>query len=377
MGFFAVARDPTDHTFEVSQCHLNLWSLAGLFGRRVFLLDIGLRIKAGGDGDVSRFQLAIPFGIDEKGYEDLYEYFIQLRIAELIFGRPVTVSASRIRIEYFINGKTSFDEINVTPISRAEIDKKLSGKDSSFWTVNLTKPITSGSESYIRIRFKVRSVGRVWVWKRSFFAKNGALVDLRIADIRGTQQKSEWKGIQDRIIAIKKLNLFLIASNSFQIRSASPELHYMRLFEGRVWEPYLGRAVDLFRTEKLVIYEWRNNSTISTTDPFRAFIDLGREFGTTSLGNHFRTGFVVLIFLLIGYYLVLYLESLPDPFQVAWNTTLNLLKTIGLLPLTLFGIILFLGWVFKLYKILSKGITTLRAGFYRLEEYIFKLRMTK
>jgi hypothetical protein len=151
MGFFAVARDPTDNTFEVLQCHLNLWSLGGLFGRRVFLLDIGLRIKAGGDGDVSRFQLAIPFGIDEKGYEDLYEYFIQLRIAELIFGRPVTVSASRLRIEYFTNGKTSFDEINVTPISRADIDKKLSGKDSSFWTVNLTKPITSGLESYIRI----------------------------------------------------------------------------------------------------------------------------------------------------------------------------------------------------------------------------------
>jgi hypothetical protein len=149
------------------------------------------------------------------------------------------------------------------------------------------------------------------------------------------------------------------------------------LFEGRVWEPYLGRAVDFLRTEKLIIYEWRSNNSVSPTDPFRAFLDLGREFGIIPLGNHFRTGVVVLIFLLAGYYLGLCLESFPDSFQVAWNATLNFLKRVGLPQITLFGILLILGWVFKLYRILSKGIRNVRAGFYRLEEYVFKLRMTK
>jgi len=95
MGFFAVLKDSSDNPFEVIQCHLNLWSLAGLLGRRTFFWDVGLWLKAD-KGTVTSFQLALPFGTERTQMKDLHDHVLNQSIAQLIFGKPVNIQPSAI-----------------------------------------------------------------------------------------------------------------------------------------------------------------------------------------------------------------------------------------------------------------------------------------
>ena len=294
MGFFAVLADDSDKRFKVKECHLNLWSLGG-FGRRVFYWDVGLRLEAD-QGKLSKFQLVIPFGTEGAGIQDLGDCLLDQNVAHLIFGKPVKIQDSNI--DY---GQGPLSVGNV-PRTDARLVKERSDKDVSFWSLSVSPPIESGKQAYLRVRFEIRNLGRAWKWKRSCLAKVWALVDLRVADVRQAISIPDCKAFEPLIMPIERLNLFLIAPASLQLRVTSPPFHYMRLLEGSVWEPYLGRRTDLMRSQKLVIYEWRGEK-VEAANPFRAFIDLSREFGPTPLKYYVLTVTLVLLALLIAYYL--------------------------------------------------------------------------
>src|SRR2546421_9848880 len=102
MSFFAIVRTDPTNDFEVIECHLNLWSLAGLFRRRRFCLDIGLRLKAG-QNQVSNIDIAIPLGIygkEARGLEDLHSLLLDSNINQLIFGRQVELVGATSKLKY-------------------------------------------------------------------------------------------------------------------------------------------------------------------------------------------------------------------------------------------------------------------------------------
>jgi hypothetical protein len=105
---------------------------------------------------------------------------------------------------------------------------------------------------------------------------------LRIAEVREAVGLSKWDGLIERIVPIETLNLFVVAPSTLQAAAISPAPRYIRVLEGNAWAPYIGRAPDLFRSGKLIVYYWRHKSedegkrAIDPDNPFRAFIDLNR-----------------------------------------------------------------------------------------------------
>jgi hypothetical protein len=355
MGYFAIVRVPKDPTgFEVVACHLNVWSLSASFKRRVFFWDVGIRLRAG-EKEITNLSLALPVRVHDKeanGIEDLHDLIVNPKAAELIFNRPVTVNGSIITYpsSTVVDGKTVATETQLKAsriiIGETKLDENLSGRDFSFWTISLASPVKRGEpDTYIRIRFLVRDVGRIWTWKKSSFVKNGALVDIRVSDIRGSfVEKVDWSTFQDRIIPIPQLSLFVIAPSWLQLRAVSPDYHYLRLFEGRVWEKYLRRRVDLKRREKLIIYQWRNSKPVDTNNSFHIMCDLSKESGLLSIRNHLLTAVLVLFLLLLTNLLVLsypsYVNYVEPP--IGWIqdkvTNIAVASVLGSLVLVLWAL---------------------------------------
>lgn len=302
MSYFAIVRAAPADDFSVIECHLNVWSLAGLFKRRMFCLDVGLRLRAG-KTEVFSIDIAVPmgtYGKEAHGLRDLHSQLLDTNIDKLIFGRNVEVVGDRPRLKYESStlGPTELELIKLD-VPNCKRNEEYSGHAFSYWSIHFTSPLRNDPDSYLRMRFKVQNLGRTWIWKKSGLAKNGALMDLRITDLRESYDDTGWTPSADMLVPIESLNLFAIVPSSLQLRAVSPPYYYMRLFEGRVWEKYLNRAVDRRRKEKLVIYQWRSpkDESISPANPFHAFIDLSEEFGLIRLGNHFRTALVILLFI--------------------------------------------------------------------------------
>ncbi|MBI2987638.1 MAG: hypothetical protein HYY45_12810 [Deltaproteobacteria bacterium] len=361
MGYFAVLHDPADGPFEVAQCHLNLWCLPGLFGHHVFLWDVGLRVKAGQDKGMSKIQMALPFGTEKEGIEDLHDLLFEQRITQLIFARPVKVDGSTI--DYGL-GPTNVVRV---PKNETSFEKDLSGANYSFWKLNLSPHLEMGEEAYMRIRFKVRNPGRTWIWKHSGIAKYGAVVDLRIADVRETVTMPDWNAFENRILKIQKLNVFVSAPAPLQLRVTNPPLHYVRLLEGRAWEPYIGRAVDLLRLSKLVIYQWRNceDDPVDHNAPFRIFIDLSKEFPPIRIGDLLLTAVLLFLSILIGFYLAPHLPTINKKMLDLWSKFQILVG-----GLTLLG---FLALVFRNYRYIRPLLDSVRKIFLKIEDLIYKI----
>lgn len=303
MAYFAVVRDAYDDDFNVVACHVNLWALSASLKRRIFWCDVGLRLR-GGAREISKLSLALPFRTEDNGVEDLSDVILEQKVAELVFGKPVRIDGSTINYSSAgAGGQDVTTSLNVLSIIRGEteINQSLSGDDFCYWTLKFARPLRhNGLDSYLRVRFHVRNADRIWSWKRTCMLKNGALVDLRVTDVRGSFVAArDWNTFRERIVTIPQLNMFVIAPSWLQPRAASPEYHYMRLFEGRVWEPYLRRLVDLKRKEKLTVFQWRNDKAkaIDSNNSYHVMLDLSDEFGVFDLKNHLIAGIVLVIFL--------------------------------------------------------------------------------
>lgn len=283
MGTFGIEADPP---IRIDDCHINLWSLPGLL-RREFLWDVGLRISLPDtDSQVSELHFLLPFGSDPSTKPvDLTADLEHEEVARLIFGRPVSVGQGRI--DY---GK---GPLVLTPIdpTGSELDSKRSGRWYSRWVVQLQKPIAPGTVVYLRFRFKVRGLGRLWRWKRYLGVRSGALVDIRFSDFRETTLVKAWKRYETVLAPIENLYVFAIIPTRFVPSSASPEPHYVRFLEGRSWNGYTKRKAGRLGRAKLTILEWRRlpprspnpepDSTkpvgTSVMDPLRILLDLRRE----------------------------------------------------------------------------------------------------
>jgi len=173
--------------------------------------------------------------------------------------------------------------------------------------------------------------------------------------------------LESLILPIKELNLFLIAPGSLQFRAVSPPLHYMRLLEGRVWEPYLGRAADFWRTGKLVICEWRNKDSVSPMAPFRAFVDLSREFGLMPLSNYVVSLILVALAILFAYYF--------EPSVLATSEQVMALFSEYLYQLSLASVIVIFGYLLRYFGPVKNLLNRTRELFLKLEQWIYRARM--
>jgi len=377
MGSFAIIQESKE-SLQIHNCQLNLWSLSGLFGRRIFLWDVGLVLEASEDGEdkkVSKIGLLLPFRTESDAFKDLSKEILDPSTAQLLFGKSINITQATKTIEYAATSNKP--PLRIVPIMNASLDvefekdKHLRRANLSLWILKFAAKITNGQRSYIRVRFRMQTLGRTWTWMQG---RKGALVDIRVADIREivipTDGGARLEAYAERFVPISSLRAFVIVPGYLQFRATSPELHYMRLFEGRVWEKYLGeRAVNLSRSEKLMIYQWRQDSLIDTkankTDPFRAFLVLTTDSRFLSIVNHL----VIAILVLVGIVLVLHPELAINGYRSVADFTNRFRYAIG--GVTALGV---LTWFLKNFEPLRKGFRRSRKFFRDFEDWIFRLR---
>jgi hypothetical protein len=257
MSFFAVldADDPEKRSeFGVERVHLNLWCLAGLWpGRRTFLFDVGLRIRAL-EVDVSEISVAVPFEV--KKPEDLSRYVLNADIASLIFDEKIH-SVVEKTLTY---GPGEGEKLHVIAanVAKAEMSSNTS-PGFGLCTLPLAVTIKAGDVGYVRIRFPVLDTGRTWTWTKTGLRRTGATLDFRISDHRSAAKTDASDTVPERIRPIDSVAAFVMAPAWLHGRTIHPEPRYIRLLENGAWVDYLGgRALELGRKARIVVYYWRN-----------------------------------------------------------------------------------------------------------------------
>jgi hypothetical protein len=287
MSYFALVKPTDGKSFEVRHCHINLWSLPGVLGRKIYF-DVGVHFVAL-ENNVKKFDVALPLVADS-----LIDISTPLRdrvTSQLIF----RTESSQGRISFGAAKDVEISQVN-------EEDCKAGTKkesDRSLWHVSIPE-VLQGDQRYFRIRFPVQHCGRMWNKKRHMLLNYGALLDFRVADTREAPGDPEWDSVRDRIVPIQDLYVFVIAPLTLQMQSASPPLYTSRILEGDSWETYLNRKT---RGERMVIYQWNKNYPATTpprpeidvSNPYRVFLDLSREVISVSVPAAIQSTVVTIV----------------------------------------------------------------------------------
>lgn len=287
MGFFAISSRESNTSFEIEACHLTFWVLPRHFMWRFerthnYAFDIGLRIKP--SGPLRRFKVALPFDSEGARIRDLSAFVLDPNFAPLIFGRPTNIVDGRIQYEAGNLGQGNVGDRVAAICEQTSSAMHESDFRFSVWTIELTDPINPNEMTYVRFRIQPRTAGALWTDKGWGFAKKGIIVDLRIADIRESILLNFGRQEANYLVPLKRLFLFLGLPSSYVPNHYSPPLHYSRLLESQVWKNYLDGRYR--RDAQISIHQWRSRDAgmaapepIDKERPYRAYMDLTREFG--------------------------------------------------------------------------------------------------
>lgn len=267
MGFFAVVHPhPHKKHFEVERCHLNLFALRRWTGNYTYLWDIGILFKEEAEAPTEvDVQLALPFGTAGDSFEDLSPKMRDQSLATQVFGERVAVNENEITVPSYGD---SFVLAAVSP-DQAKPLEKLCDPRRSLWEIKIS--LVPKKRTYVRVRFKVVVPSQLWQWQPNSFIRDGALIDLRVADVRGAAT-NDWLALSERIAPIPYLNAFVVVPVYLRLLVAFPIVKYARLIEPSVWQRYL----DWHVSDRFVIYHWKyhEKSGISQERPFHAYLDL-------------------------------------------------------------------------------------------------------
>ena len=282
MGFFAVSSLGIETAFTIEACHISLWVLPKpwyqLFGNN-FCFDVGLRFRS--ESPLRPIRIVLPFDFRQSQVSDLSAIVLDQDFSPLIFGKPVQVADNHITYDAPKEGEDKISD-KVIPISTdnsSAEEASSAGTGFSIWTIELAEPTKSSEWTYIRFRSQqfVASLGleRLGARKTRSRSRLSNFRHSRIASLGHGKSESE------HLVPIKQLFLFLVAPSYFVPSHFSPNLHYSRLLEPKVWEKYLSGFESHTDGAKFSIHQWRHTKEpeISVDYPFRAYMDLSREFG--------------------------------------------------------------------------------------------------
>jgi len=284
MGFFAISSLNSQTAFKVEACHISLWVLPKpwyqLFGH-AFFFDIGLRLKS--EQPLRRIRIVLPFDSVQSRLSDLSSIVLDQDFSPLIFGKPVSVQGDHISYDAPLDSEGSINDrvVAISEDTSSPEQGSAADKGLSIWTIELVEPTQINEWTYVRFRITAKNPWRIWSSKGWGLAKRGAVVDLRVCDIRESLLLGHGNSESAHLVSIKHLFLFLVVPSYFVPNHFSPTLHYSRLLEPKVWEKYLGGFSSHTDGAKFSIHQWRSSekAEINVDHPFRAYMDLSREFG--------------------------------------------------------------------------------------------------
>jgi hypothetical protein len=365
VGFFGVAAiGDSEAPAAIRHCHLNLWTLGGLFGYRVCYLDVGLHLVAGAQ-PLQQFRLGLPVCTPEapdQAIDSLKGRVENPTVASLIFARKDAVEGGSVLIG---DERVELVDIDRTQCSLAATPRT---KDFSLWTVGLVTPLQPNQSGYLRIRFHIQGSGRLWLWGRSLLARNRAIVDLRVSDEREARTVPDGSEFISKLLPLDELNAFVIAPAAFAPAVTTPEAEYVRALEGQIWEKYLGRRTDLRRDQKFLIHHWRVTSPTTADHPFRAFLLLERR-------RSLLPSWSDLMPVLLAFALALALLDVEFR-RLDWVGSVLHFLTAGIhLPITAVAIVAFIGVMVKAWNKLRDLSARMRRTARRIDQSLYSMKI--
>jgi hypothetical protein len=382
MGFVALVSPDDEADFDVLQCHVNLWCLTH-YWRRQFVCDVGARLRVH-SGKLNSIRIVTPFAVDGDPI-DLREKLEVQGLRELVFGEPLVYEsdAGEDPVLTLSSGKMRLVRVNgsgATATSIASVDLltnlQRSRRAPLLWSLPFAHPLDKlDVDHYFRLRFLLGSTNEVWGWKRAAWGRDGALVDLRVLDVRETTSLPGYE-LESAIKPIAELNTFVIAPSHLQLQARSPELRHARLLESEQWDEYLDRPATHPR-RKSIVYYWRqlpeddklddhhkslkrevegdlhipdDQFAVTDTDPFRAFLDLNRHPGLAPWGDHLRTLVLVILALFVARDLLKLTNEIDLP-SIPFSNILSILgltSVVAVVGAYLFVRKRFLDWVSRM-----------------------------
>lgn len=291
MGFFGVLKPLmgeqqnviSSEQFEVQRLDINLWILPTLFGGTTLLCDVGIRINS--ITDVSCFDVSLPFRLATNQIIDLKDVISDQSTASLVFGTDIRDDPDSDY--YILKGLTG------RPLG-SPVSKTLT-------VVRVTPQIAMapGELGYFRFRTEIGSAARLMAWRRSMLGRTQSiLIDVRVSDLREAAFVPNTLQAEQRMQDIMTLNCLVIASAKLRSIRFNPELRYVRILEGSLWERYMSRALDLTRREKYVVYFWRSQQAVRPGNEFRGFLELANARDYVSVA--WLTAWVIILVLLVA-----------------------------------------------------------------------------
>lgn len=324
MGFFALLSEPDSGAYGVTACHVNVWSLSGLFGHRPMLFDLGVRFTA--TEKVTGIHVAVP--VRAGPVKDLSPMLKDVGSATLIFGKTFTgASASELTL-----GSDTLQIVEVDE-KKVKVDAEASDGELSCVSVPFTTPVHAGTEGYARLRFVADGVGDMWRWKRILMRRNGVVVDFRSPDPREGTSATNHSKLAQKAIPLKNLDVFFMLSDRFQLQVAEPKLQYIRTLEDRKWSNYLRRAPSSrLSRHRVLVYRWRVEEA-SSTSVFRGFMELNRHPSFRPTSDHLiQAALIVVAVLALLHPLGLrhdLVTASRDTLRSVWKICLIVVATLG------------------------------------------------
>lgn len=264
--------------------HFNLWvlpkTIRGVlsdalcfrdFGFYRYFSDVGLRLEVRGAA-VSEIELHLPAStyVAQSAF-DLEAVVLDEDTNDLVFGRKV--QSNNNAISYTRRGIEIRDTVH-------GISTLCATDSPNRFRIVLKSAITSTTEpatAYIRFRYPLPQKNELISSIGWGFAKKGFTFDARLNDFR---EVVEYRGKNETqtMMSGDEANIFIIHPATYSITLQSPEPHYTRLLEPKVWGKYL-RSCGLFKSDqKFIITQW-SSSKFSHDEPFKVFAKLHKEFG--------------------------------------------------------------------------------------------------
>jgi hypothetical protein len=267
---------------EIHALHFNFWmipqgwikSAVSIFKCEFktthFHIDIGIRLTVK-SGAIDSIKMILPCIDAKTAYTDLSEIVLDEKINDLIFGRPVKSNTNTI--SYVRNGQDIVDNVIKTTVKTND-DKQNIAEIRFTSPVNATKNEVS---IYIRFRYTCNNVDTLFISKGWGLAKKGYVFDLRINDVRETIERH--LDPTRKLLDVKEVNAFLIHPINYMRQTEGTQSFYSRLLEFSAWSEYLKGVYKEKIYTKMVISQWKNNTQISSSSPYRIFAHINKEFG--------------------------------------------------------------------------------------------------
>jgi hypothetical protein len=285
MALLGVYENETNRNLSsLRAIHFNLWIVEKCFPEILkdallfrgvsfykYFADVGLRLEVK-EGTVPEVNLHLPaVKLLKDSFFDLEEKVLDENTNDLIFGRKVesknnTISFLRAheKILDTVHGIERIDETDRPGCFRIALKSAITSTE---------KPATA----YIRFRYQIPQDNDIISPIGWGFAKKGFTFDLRLNDYR---EAVEYRG-HNKVLEMMngdEANIFVIHPASYSIVSQSPEPHYVRLLEPKVWENYLDSCRPFKISQKFIITQWGARN-FDHGKPARVFAKIHKEFG--------------------------------------------------------------------------------------------------